>query len=174
MPRRSFWVIWVAIVCFVLSVCAYTIHFLQIRFGGYDLSPLIDCGWRILQGQAPNRDFICTFPPILYLGVAFAFRLMGERWIALSLLSSTYTLLLTLGGMRILLMMRKKLGDGLTLRLSVAYAVLQALPFLVVGHPWHSSWTEAADLYAFVAAFALLGSELERRHSMRNCSFIYV
>ncbi len=156
MPKRLFWSAWAGIVFCVLSACIFTLHFLQYRFGGYDLSPLIDSGWRVLQGQAPNRDFICTFPPILYVGVALAFRILGVRWLALSVASALYTSGLILLGMRILLLLRKRLGDASVLRLSLVFAVLQLLPYLAIGHPWHSSWTEAADLYAFAATFALL------------------
>ncbi len=156
MPKRLFWSAWAGIAFFVVSACIFTMHFLQYRFGGYDLSPLIDSGWRVLQGQAPNRDFLCTFPPILYVGVALAFRILGVRWFALSLASALYSFTLTMLGMRILLLLRRRLGEAPVLHLSLVFAILQMLPYLAIGHPWHSSWTEAADIYAFAATFALL------------------
>lgn len=147
------------VVAFVLCACVTTVYLLQFRFGAYDLSALIDSGWRVVQGQVPNQDFICTFPPLLYLGAAFAFRVLGVRWLALSVASVSYTFALTLLGMRVLLLMRRRVGDAMVLRLSITFAVLQLIPFFVVGHPWHSSWTIQADLYAFAAAFALLEGE---------------
>lgn len=155
MRNRLFWASWAGICAFIAFTCAFTVVALQHRFGGYDLSPLIDAGWRVLLGQVPNRDFICTFPPILYLAAAAAFRIFGVRWIALSLTSVIFSSGLTLLGMRILLLMRPRFSDRIILRLSLALAILEMIPLLVVGHPWHSSWTQAAALYALVATFAL-------------------
>lgn len=156
MSRRLFWLLWAGIVAFSCCICAYTAFWLQFRFGGYDLSPLIDSGWRLMQGQVPNRDFLCTFPPITYLGAGLAFRLFGVHWTSLTAMSVLFTLVLTVCGMRVLLLLRARLGEAPVLRLSFVFAVLQAIPLLVVGHPWHSTWTQAAALWAFVATFALL------------------
>lgn len=156
MSRRQFWLLWAGILAFSCCIWAYTAFFLQFRFGGYDLSPLIDSGWRLLQGQVPNRDFLCTFPPITYLGATLAFRLFGVRWLSFSLTSVLFTAVLTLCGLRTFLLLRPRLKDELVLRLSLVFALLQAIPFLVVGHPWHSTWTQGAALWAFAATFALL------------------
>ncbi len=156
MERRLFWYAWAGIAAFLAGVCLFTVLILQRRFGGYDLSPLIDAGWRVLSGQIPNRDFICTFPPLIYLAAAAAFRVFGVRWIALSLTSALFSFLIALLGMRALLLLRGRFADALLLRLAVTFAVLEMLPLLIVGHPWHSSWTEAAALYAIAATFALI------------------
>ncbi len=146
---------WIGPILLLAAASAYLLHTLQFRFGGYDLSPLIDSGRRVLSGQSPNRDFICTFPPVLYLGAAAAFRLFGVRWFALSLASILYTGTLTLLGLRLLHLLRNKLSSGVLLGLSWTFTVLQLLPLLLIGHPWHSSWTGAAALYALLATFAL-------------------
>ena len=144
-----------ALVLLVVATSVYIVFTLQFRFGGYDLSPLIDAGWRLLSGQRPNKDFICTFPPLLYLGAAAAFRVFGVRWMALSLASVGYTLGLTFLGVRLLLLLRGLVGDARVLGLSFAFAALEFMPVLLVGHPWHSSWTEEAALYAILATFAV-------------------
>ena len=144
-----------ALVLLVVATSVYIVFTLQFRFGGYDLSPLIDSGWRVLSGQRPNRDFICTFPPILYLGAAAAFRVFGVQWMALSLASVSYTLGLTFLGVRVLFLLRGTIDEARVLGLSWAFAALELLPILVVGHPWHSSWTEDAALYAILTTFAL-------------------
>lgn len=51
-------------------VLRLSLHFSRRGFTGYDLSPMIDAGWRVLLGQAPGKDFIVTFPPSLYLTIA--------------------------------------------------------------------------------------------------------
>lgn len=144
-----------ALVLLVLATSVYLVFMLQSRFGGYDLSPLIDSGWRVLSGQRPNRDFICTFPPVLYLGAALAFRLFGVHWLSLSLVSVCYTLGLTFLGLRLLSLLGGSLSEARVLGLSFAFAALEFLPTLVVGHPWHSSWGEDAALYAILATFAV-------------------
>ena len=146
---------WIAPALLLVVTSAYTIYTLQFRFGGYDLSPLIDVAWRLHSGQTPNNDFICTFPPVLYLGAAAAFRLFGVRWAALSLASVVYTCVITALGLRTLQAIRHKLSAETTRELSWTFAILQLLPLLLIGHPWHSSWTGAATLYALLATFSL-------------------
>ena len=147
---------WCGIVATFAAVCAYMFFELQYRFGGYDLSPLIDSGWRVLSGQVPNRDFICTFPPLLYLTVVAAFKVFGVCWFAITVVSVIVPFAIAVAGLRLFLVTRKRLGDSAVLVLSLAYTVALILPLLTVGHLWHSSWTEMFALYAFAATFALL------------------
>lgn len=76
---------------------AFTLRVSVYRFGGFDLAPLIDSGWRVVSGQVPGRDFVNTVPASLYLFVAFLFRHLGVNWRALGLgavlLFGVYTLL---------------------------------------------------------------------------------
>ncbi|MGI4827164.1 MAG: hypothetical protein ACRYFU_03090 [Janthinobacterium lividum] len=140
---------------------AISLRLLQYRFGGYDLSPLIDSGWRVHLGQVPNRDFICTFPPILYLGVDAAFRCFGISWFAVTLAGVLYPTALTFAGFRLLSLLCGVLEDQDLRWLTVIYASLQMIPLFAVGHPWHSSWTEATSLYAVLTTFTIVvvGSE---------------
>ena len=143
----------------IVVACAtsiYNVFALQYRFGGYDLSPLIDAGWRVSSGQIPNRDFICTFPPIVDLAAAEAFRAFGVRWVALGITSSAICMILVLLGLRIVSVLRAVLGDKPALFLSLTYSALYLMPFLVVGHLWHSSLTEGFILYALLATYALI------------------
>ena len=61
------------------------------QFGGFDYSILVDVAWRIVQGQAPYRDFICPLPPIFYISAAAAFKLWGIRWASLQALAGMFT-----------------------------------------------------------------------------------
>lgn len=146
--------------CAVACVCIglLSLKLLQYRFGGYDLSPLIDSGWRVYVGQAPNRDFICTFPPVLYLAVALAFRTVGVRWLAISLAGVMFPLLLTTAELRILHLLRSQIPEPCLRWLVVVYSALQMTPLLAIGFPWHSSWTETSSLYALLVTFALATS----------------
>ncbi len=154
--RRRFWWCWNGLIALTVLTCLYTLFALQYRFGGYDLSPLIDSGWRVLNGQVPNRDFICTFPPILYLSVAAAYKLLGVRWLAITFVSVVVPIAVEAMGMRVLLLLRKRMGEGPVLTLGAAYSVALLLPVLMVGHLWHSSWTEMFALLALAATYALL------------------
>ena len=141
-----------------LCIGLLSLKLLQYRFGGYDLSALIDSGWRVYLGQAPNRDFICTFPPILYLAVALAFKILGVRWLAITIAGAIFPLILTIAGLRILYLLRPHIPDARLRWLALIYTALQMTPLLAVGFPWHSSWTETASLYALLATFALATS----------------
>src|SRR5579875_2133758 len=89
-----------------LCIAILNLPLLQYRFGGYDLSPLIDSGWRVYMGQVPNRDFICTFPPILYLAVALAFHVFGIHWLAITITGAIFPLVLTAAGLHVLCTLR--------------------------------------------------------------------
>ncbi len=149
-----------------LCIGLLSLKLLQYRFGGYDLSPLIDSGWRVYLGQAPNRDFICTFPPILYLAVALAFKIFGVRWLAITIAGAIFPLILTIAGLRILYLLRPHISEARLRWLALIYCALQMTPLLAIGFPWHSSWTETASLYALLATFALATSNppLRSRH----------
>jgi hypothetical protein len=140
---------------FCLCIGLLSLKLLQYRFGGYDLSPLIDSGWRVYTGQAPNRDFLCTFPPILYLAVALAFRILGVRWFAITVAGAAFSLLLTIAGLRIIHLLRTSVPEPRLRWLALLYCALQMTLLLAIGFPWHSSWTEAVSLYALLATFAL-------------------
>ncbi len=67
-----------AVTCAALA--AFILHFGNRQFGGYDFSILIDTGWRLVNGQKPYQDFVCTPPPGFYLGLKYAFKWFGASW----------------------------------------------------------------------------------------------
>lgn len=66
----------------------------------FDQSAVFDGAWRILQGQAPYRDFVMPFGPIAYLIQALFFRLFGVNWAATVLPACLTGALATLSVMR--------------------------------------------------------------------------
>ncbi len=70
----------VASVVTALAVTLFILHFGNQQFGGYDFSILIDTGWRLVSGQKPYIDFVCTVPPGFYLGLKYAFGIFGVNW----------------------------------------------------------------------------------------------
>jgi hypothetical protein len=73
------------------ELAAFVVHYGNRQFGGFDCSLLIDVGWRLIQGQRPYRDFICTLPPGFYLGVKYAFQIFGVRWDALLFVTAIFS-----------------------------------------------------------------------------------
>ena len=59
------------------------------QFGGYDLSLVVDLGWRQYLGQKPYYDFICTMPIGFVLAVGTAFRIGGPAWDSIVLGAAT-------------------------------------------------------------------------------------
>ncbi len=63
-----------------VAMALFVIYFGNQQFGGYDFSVLIDTGWRLVSGQKPYADFVCTLPPGFYLGMKYAFAIFGANW----------------------------------------------------------------------------------------------
>lgn len=76
-PGRAY----IAAVLLMLLGFAWAIHVLGMRqFGGYDMSLVVDFGWRQLQGQRFPADFPNTTPPSFLLGTLWAFQFGGVNW----------------------------------------------------------------------------------------------
>src|ERR1700712_4795871 len=79
-------------------VCVISLIMGRNGFDEYDMSPMIDSGWRVLSGQSPGRDFLVTFPPAVYLLTALFFRIFGVTWHAIILGAClVYGIMLVLG-----------------------------------------------------------------------------
>lgn len=155
----------IGIIFATVFVCCSNLRIGIYRFGGYDLSPLIDVGWRITSGQVPYRDFICTLPPSLYLLVAAMFKLRGVNWQSLLLAASVSSFLFILVGLRIVSLMRANFGGPARLLIFTAYSfgVLEGL--LAVNHPWHSTLAQDFIVYAALGTLALINAKsVTRRH----------
>lgn len=149
----------IGIICFAVFACCSNLRIGIYRFGGYDLSPLIDVGWRITSGQVPYRDFICTLPPSLYLLVAGMFKLRGVNWQSILLASSLSSFFFILVGLRIVSLMRSNFSISNRLFIFTAYSfgVLEGL--LAVNHPWHSTLAQNFIVYAGLGTFALIAGK---------------
>lgn len=163
MFKQRYWLGFIGILCFAVFVCWFNLKIGVYRFGGYDLSPLIDVGWRIKSGQIPYRDFICTLPPSLYLLVAAMFKLRGVTWQSLLLASSLSSLFFTLVGLRIISLMRAALSSSARLFIFTAYSVGIFEALLAVNHPWHSTLAQNFIVYAGLGTFALVASKFVSR-----------
>lgn len=78
----------------IAFIAGFIGYFGMKQFGGYDMSLMIDAGWRVYQGQIPYSDFVCTLPPSFYLGLKYAYSFFGVKWssiIILDCISSAIT-----------------------------------------------------------------------------------
>lgn len=63
------------------------------RFGGIDLSHMINLGYRQYLGQIPFQDFYVTSPPLFFLGSKWALQLFGLKWVSYIKLAALFSFL---------------------------------------------------------------------------------
>jgi hypothetical protein len=130
---------------------AFIVHFGNRQFGGFDLSVLIDTGWRLASGQKPYSDFVCTPPPGFYLGLKYAFQLFGVRWDAQLYAASLYAC-------ASFLWMYYLLGALLETR-AAAYLTALAIEcasMLLLSFWWYNNITSIAACIFFFSCFLCL------------------
>lgn len=88
--------------CVALAAAAAVLTWLTGNRGIFlfDQSAVFDGAWRVIQGQAPYRDFVIPFGPLVYLIQALFFRLFGVNWAAMVLPACVGGVLATLSAMR--------------------------------------------------------------------------
>lgn len=62
------------------------------QLGGFDMSALVDTGWRMANGQIPYFDFPLTTPVAFYIGADWAIQLFGARWSSFVLIAIIFTI----------------------------------------------------------------------------------
>ena len=142
------------VLCILLSLKLSTY-----RFGASDFSEMIDSGWRIVSGQVPGRDFVCTFPPSFYLFIATMYRHFGVTWHSLALGEALFFAVLCLLGWRLTGLLRSVLGTTDTFFVFLFYFVGQMIPLISINLPWHASIAQSIACYAILTTFVLLKRE---------------
>ena len=150
------------------------IHFGMYEFGGYDLSALIDSGWRVMSSQLPTRDFIATLPPSLYLATDIAFKLFGVHWNSILLAEDFLFLLLCALGLRVCWILHTESEPEQHSPLALVYVALQSVLLLSVNHLWHSTMASAFGAYAILATYALLRCSLTKWRIELNLHLAFV
>lgn len=163
MRRPIFYLTQLCIFLLLGATAVFNLYALQYRFGGYDLSPLIDVGWRIVSGQVPNHDFICTFPPSLYLLIATAFKCFGVNWHSIALAGSLLSITFSFLVLRLCSLLRQQIGERGVIFISLIMAGLQMIPLLVIGHPWHSGMSAVIGVYTMLSAYVICTLERKRQ-----------
>lgn len=136
-----------------LVASALSLRLSRHAFTGYDVSPMIDAGWRVLSGQAPGSDFIVTFPPSLYLAVALSFHFFGVTWHAIALGEVILYLAMLILGLRLAALLPATRPAVLA---AAAYTHGQTILLISINYPWHASMAQSFASYAFLATLVLL------------------
>ncbi len=161
--------------CLLLGALACGLNgaFSHHGFDGYDLSPMIDSGWRVYSGQVPGRDFLATFPPSHYLLTALMFRVFGVSWHALVVGASCFFGMMLLLGLRLAALVRKVYGEDAAVCVAVAFTAGQIIFLLPYSTIWHATIAMDFAMYGIGATYLLAGQGRAglRREAMAHLSF---
>jgi hypothetical protein len=147
--RTAYTVLLVAVVWVGFGYCIVTWG--NHQFAAWDLSLMVDVGWRLIHGQAPYRDFVCTLPPGFMFGVEYAYRIFGVRWNAILFWNAIFASITFVWIYRLL---------GMILRVRVA-AFLVALAIecaglLAVAYWWHNAIAAIAATIFYLSCLCYL------------------
>lgn len=149
--RESERVYWMALALASAFIGAFIFVFGNRHFGGVDQSLAIDVGWRLVSGQEPYRDFICTLPPGFFLPPKWAFQLFGVSWSSLVFLTAIFGVVTFVWQA---LLLRKLLANPLASL--TAAAALQSLAVLIASFWWYNPITTVAGIIYLLSALMLL------------------
>lgn len=119
------------------------------QFGGFDYGPLLEEGWRLMQGQRAYVDFPATTPPLFNLGIASAFRLLGVRWDAMLYLTAAFSCVTFLWMYWLL----RRLSLSRPAALGIAF-VIQCVAMLTLSFWWYNNVTLILAAVAFLSTLA--------------------
>jgi len=138
-------------------ICGLSLTLAGHGFDEYDMSPMIDSGWRVFSGQVPGRDFLVTFPPSVYLLTALFFWIFGVTWHAMSLGACLVYVALFLLGLRVSALVRNTQGTFVAVWTAYAYCAALTIPFIIMNVIWHSELAMNFSIYAIYATFVIAG-----------------
>ena len=152
--KTRFW-LYLGLLGFSFLIAITNLYLGQHEIGAYDLSSIIDAGWRLFAGQVPSRDFICTLPPSLYLFTEWAFRIFGVHWTSIFWAQSILYVLLVVLGLRLCWILGLVSSPHSGLLVPAIYIAAQSAPTLSVNHLYHSTTASTFAAYSLLAAFVL-------------------
>lgn len=123
----------------IMAAAIFATIVVQQQFGGYDLSPLIDLGWRLRSGQFPHQDFINTLPPLLIILIQ-ATTWGQPHWQDLTSIATLFTLLTFIA-----IYISTPNTDRSTTRMAYT-AMILCIPTVYTNHIWHSSISQMSAI----------------------------
>lgn len=103
------------------------------QFGGYDLSLLIDVGWRARLGQLPGEDYLSMLPPAFVATAEFGLLVSRDSFAGMVAIGAAQSILSV--GVIVCALFRCRRADPATLSLAVCGTLA---PFYLTTHLWHS------------------------------------
>ena len=152
----------VAGACAALS--AFILYYGNRQFGGYDFSALIDIGWRLVSGQTPYTDFVCTTPPGFFLGLKYAFILFGDTWNAQLWFTALFSVVTFVWLFCLFAALVQTQLAAFLLALSIECAAMLTMDFW-----WYNSIAEIAACLFFLSCLVYLEGPGERK---RQASYV--
>ena len=153
-PRRIAMPLVIAVSVFIVW---FIVHFGNRQFGGWDLSILVDTGWRQVLGLRPYTDFITPNPPGFNLGIYYAFRLFGVSWNAQLIMVAAFCVVTFVWTFALL----QRLAVPVLASLSLAFAV-QGATILPTCYWWYNNVTSVLATIFFLAVILCAAQELRR------------
>ncbi len=104
------------------------------QLGTYDVSSIVDLGWRYELGQVPFRDFPLTLPPAFSATVRICWSILGHNWGSFVGGSTVITICLVLCAW---VALSRTEFDSARNEVLVSLAIV--IPHIAIGHIWHSA-----------------------------------
>jgi len=162
--KNIFSPIWVMSVLLALILLASISCFGRIQFGGYDGSILINHAWQLRLGYEPYVDIVTGWPPILLIGVFWAFEWWGVHWLSLVNIAAVFSVITFI----IHIILLKKQGFTPFLALLTAFTV-QSVTMVVISWWWYNNITAVVGVLFLTTLLLLIK---QQRSMFGNLSFV--
>jgi hypothetical protein len=121
------------------------------QFDGWDLSGIVDVGWRQILGQKPYFDFICVLPAGFILAIKYAFLIFGVAWNSMTILNCCFLI----GSLWWLYFLFRKYGISRIESLLLSL-VAEMMSVFMISYWWYNSATSILGCIYFLSAITLI------------------
>jgi hypothetical protein len=130
------------------------------QLGGFDMSALVDTGWRMANSQVPYVDFPLTTPVAFYIGAGWALQLFGIKWsafVSIAIIFAVASYLIQLYLLSQIMEWKPALAISL---------VSQLLCSVVISYWWYNAITMNAVCVFLSAAYLFVHKPGEKKSSI--------
>lgn len=130
------------------------------QLGGFDMSALVDTGWRMANSQTPYVDFPLTTPVAFYVGAGWALKFFGVKW-------SSFVIAAIIITIATFLAQNYLLNQIMDWRPALAISLVsQMLCSMVISYWWYNAITMNAVCLFLSAAFLFACKPAEKISSI--------
>ncbi len=147
---------------FILSLFIYffTIDVFQFQFGGYDLSPLVDCAYRLKNDEIPYIDFINTLPLSMIGWMKITLMFIPYNWNFL-LLSSLLHFYFVIFFILIIYFNTNNFENKYILFSLILISI--SIPIITTNHIWHSIFSQLNAVVVILSTTFLIIEETPKK-----------